>query len=104
MIDYGKDSKEKTIQKLREQSVLQALFFNKNMLPDNPQEPDPEHEEPEEPKVIPFDDVSFFHNETGIFFAYFIADTGSYSQLKIVSFFPNSCGKNSQLKVTKLKN
>ncbi|XP_060576441.1 serine/threonine-protein phosphatase 1 regulatory subunit 10-like isoform X2 [Ruditapes philippinarum] len=56
VFDYGKDSKEKTIQKLREQSVLQALFFNRNMLPDNPQEPDPEHEEPQEPKIIPVDD------------------------------------------------
>ncbi|XP_045194339.2 serine/threonine-protein phosphatase 1 regulatory subunit 10-like isoform X2 [Mercenaria mercenaria] len=58
VLDYGKDSKEKTIQKLREQSVLQALFFHKNMLPDNPQEPDMENEEPEEPKTIPVDDMS----------------------------------------------
>lgn len=58
VFEYGKESKERAIQKLREQSVLQALFFNKNMLPDNPQEPDMESEDPEEPKTIPIDDVS----------------------------------------------
>ncbi|KAL4218755.1 hypothetical protein ACF0H5_021342 [Mactra antiquata] len=58
VFEYGKESVEKGIQKIREQSVLQALFFNKNMIPDNPQEPDMENVEPEEPKMIPVDDMS----------------------------------------------
>jgi hypothetical protein len=36
----------------------------------------------------------------GFFLAYFIADIRSYSQLKIVYYFPNPPEKNSQFKVT----
>ena len=39
----------------------------------------------------------------GLFLAYFIANIGSYSQLKTVSFFPNS-QENIANKVTRLKN
>lgn len=56
MFEYGAESKERSIQKEREQGVLQALFFSK--LPDNPQEPDFMSEEHEESKTIPLDDVS----------------------------------------------
>ena len=43
----------------------------------------------------------YVHKVTSRFFlAYFIANIGSHSQLKIVSFFPNY-RENSQLKVTK---
>ena len=46
------------MQKVREQGVLQALFFDKNMLPSTPAEPELEHEEVTEPKIIPLEDVS----------------------------------------------
>lgn len=58
VFEYGAESKERSIQKEREQGVLQALFFSK--LPDNPQEPDFMSEEHEESKTIPLDDVSNF--------------------------------------------
>ena len=55
--EYGKESQERDIQKVREQGVLQALFFDKNMLPGTPAEPELEHEEVTEPKIIPLEDV-----------------------------------------------
>ena len=56
--DYGKESQEREIQRVREQGVLQALFFDKTMLPGAPAEPELEHEEVIEPKTIPLEDVS----------------------------------------------
>ena len=56
--ETGKESQEKEIQKIREQGVLQALFFDKNMLPGTPAEPELEHEAVTEPKIIPLEDVS----------------------------------------------
>ena len=38
-------------------------------------------------------DIRFLYYPAGSFWAYFIADIRSYSQLKIVSFFPNSLEK-----------
>ncbi|XP_052789006.1 serine/threonine-protein phosphatase 1 regulatory subunit 10-like [Mya arenaria] len=58
-LEYGKESKERSVQRQREAGVLQALFFSRNMLPDTPKEPEMEQpEEHEEPKVIPLEDVS----------------------------------------------
>ena len=39
----------------------------------------------------------------GIFWAYFIADIGSYSQLKIVSFFLNPQEKNPKKETYKIE-
>jgi len=58
-LEYGKESLERSIQRQREAGVLQALFFSRNMVPDTPNEPDPEAaEEHQEPKIIPLEDVS----------------------------------------------
>ncbi|ESP04991.1 hypothetical protein LOTGIDRAFT_230041 [Lottia gigantea] len=54
----GCNSTERDIQNQREQSVLQALFFSKAMLPDTPTEPDLEAVETEEPINIPLVDAS----------------------------------------------
>ncbi|KAK3611012.1 hypothetical protein CHS0354_005443 [Potamilus streckersoni] len=52
----GCQSLEKDIQRTREQSVLQVLFFSK--IPDSPAEPDLEHVEPAEPKIIALEDTT----------------------------------------------
>ncbi|XP_064616876.1 serine/threonine-protein phosphatase 1 regulatory subunit 10-like [Liolophura sinensis] len=49
-------SSEKAIQEQREQGVLQALFFSKEMLPDGPAEADVENVERTDPALIPLDD------------------------------------------------
>merc|ERR550519_46176 len=54
---YGKDSAEKGVQELRENSVLQALFFN-NKIPSDPSEPDVSSLPRGEPKLIPGEDTS----------------------------------------------
>lgn len=54
---YGKDSTEKGVQELRENSVLQALFFN-NKIPADPTEPDVSNLPRSEPKLIPSEDTS----------------------------------------------
>ena len=41
-IDYGVNSDEKGIQKQREMIVLQEIYFDKNMIPETPKEPDAE--------------------------------------------------------------
>ncbi|GAB6021910.1 hypothetical protein CHUAL_006073 [Chamberlinius hualienensis] len=56
LIIPGCNSKEREIQKSREECVLQEIFFSKESLPETPHEPDPEHAEPEEPKIIPLED------------------------------------------------
>lgn len=56
LVNYGCNSAERGIQKAREESVLQEIFFSKESLPDAPHEPDPETYDPEEPKPIPLED------------------------------------------------
>lgn len=55
-VDPGCNSKEREIQQQREQGVLQALFFSKQMLPDSPSESDLESVEPVDTKIIPLED------------------------------------------------
>lgn len=52
----GSQSLEKDIQFAREKSVLQALYFNKRMMPDSPAEPDPENHQMTDPVLIPLED------------------------------------------------
>jgi len=56
-IDYGGNSNEKREQPLRENTVLQALFFN-NKLPSDPLEPDAAGGARGETKPIPLEDFS----------------------------------------------
>ncbi|XP_065068675.1 serine/threonine-protein phosphatase 1 regulatory subunit 10-like isoform X2 [Rhopilema esculentum] len=57
-VEAGEKSREKYIQKEREQKVLADIFLTKASLPDSPAEPDSETEEhgPSEPKLIPHDE------------------------------------------------
>jgi len=58
-IEPGCGSQEKKKQILREQSVLQAIYFTRNMVPDSPEEPDQMEIVPySEPINIPLEDVS----------------------------------------------
>ncbi|XP_014259988.1 serine/threonine-protein phosphatase 1 regulatory subunit 10-like isoform X1 [Cimex lectularius] len=52
----GKNSIEKEIQQARERTTLQAIYFNKSIIPDSPAEPDLEIHAMTEPTIIPLDD------------------------------------------------
>lgn len=52
----GCQSLEKDIQFAREKSMLQALYFNKRMIPDSPAEPDFENHQMTDPVLIPLED------------------------------------------------
>lgn len=55
----GKESKEFNIQLDRQRSVLQALYFNRLMIPDHPAEPDLEqYQVTTDPQVIPLEDIT----------------------------------------------
>lgn len=54
----GVNSQERNLQRNRERSVLQALYFNRHMIPDSPAEPDVEVYSISEPAHIPMDDVT----------------------------------------------
>ncbi|XP_076661785.1 phosphatase 1 nuclear targeting subunit isoform X2 [Halictus rubicundus] len=59
LVDPGKDSREKDIQYAREKGILQALYFNRSMIPDSAAEPDEErHHGYSDPKIIPLDDLT----------------------------------------------
>ncbi|XP_043488157.1 serine/threonine-protein phosphatase 1 regulatory subunit 10 [Polistes fuscatus] len=59
LVEPGKDSREKDIQYAREKGILQALYFNRSMIPDSAAEPDEErHHIITDPKVIPLDDLT----------------------------------------------
>ncbi|XP_048265031.1 serine/threonine-protein phosphatase 1 regulatory subunit 10 isoform X1 [Bombus terrestris] len=59
LVEPGKDSREKDIQYAREKGILQALYFNRSMIPDSAAEPDEErHHVYSEPKIIPLDDLT----------------------------------------------
>ncbi|XP_029170568.1 serine/threonine-protein phosphatase 1 regulatory subunit 10 isoform X2 [Nylanderia fulva] len=59
LVEPGKDSKEKDIQYAREKGILQALYFNRSMIPDSAAEPDEErHHVMTDPKIIPLDDLT----------------------------------------------
>ncbi|OXU20592.1 hypothetical protein TSAR_004381 [Trichomalopsis sarcophagae] len=59
LVEPGKESREKDIQYAREKGILQALYFNRSMIPDSPAEPDEErHPIYMEPKIIPLDDLT----------------------------------------------
>ncbi|KAF5298402.1 hypothetical protein FQR65_LT01180 [Abscondita terminalis] len=55
LAEPGCKSLEKDIQFAREKSVLQAIYFNKKMLPETPAEPDPEMYQVKDPIIIPVD-------------------------------------------------
>ncbi|KAF5301196.1 hypothetical protein FQA39_LY19104 [Lamprigera yunnana] len=55
LAEPGCKSLEKDIQFAREKSVLQAIYFNKKMLPESPAEPDPEMYQVKDAIVIPID-------------------------------------------------
>ncbi|XP_060876744.1 serine/threonine-protein phosphatase 1 regulatory subunit 10-like [Metopolophium dirhodum] len=58
-MEHGSGSQEKKKQTLREQSVLQAIYFTRNMVPDSPEEPDQMEIVPySEPLNIPLEDMS----------------------------------------------
>lgn len=57
-IEYGKNSKEKDIQAIRQKGTLQPLYFHKSMIPDSPHEPEVEAHTYNEPTVIPLEDVT----------------------------------------------
>ncbi|XP_014362965.2 serine/threonine-protein phosphatase 1 regulatory subunit 10 isoform X1 [Papilio machaon] len=57
-VEYGKNSKEKDIQAIRQKGTLQPLYFHKSMIPDSPHEPDVETHTYSEPAVIPLEDVT----------------------------------------------
>ncbi|XP_025073231.1 serine/threonine-protein phosphatase 1 regulatory subunit 10 isoform X2 [Pogonomyrmex barbatus] len=59
LVEPGKDSKEKDIQYAREKGILQALYFNRSMIPDSAAEPDEERNHVmTDPKIIPLDDLA----------------------------------------------
>ena len=59
LVEPGKDSREKDIQYAREKGILQALYFNRSMIPDSPSEPDEErHHVIIDPKIIPLEDLT----------------------------------------------
>ncbi|XP_045510875.1 serine/threonine-protein phosphatase 1 regulatory subunit 10 [Colias croceus] len=57
-VEYGKNSKEKDIQAIRQKGTLQPLYFYKSMIPDSPLEPDVETHTYSEPTIIPLEDVT----------------------------------------------
>lgn len=56
-VDYGKNSKEKDLQAIRQKGTLQPLYFNKAMIPDSALEPEPETHPYTEPTIIPLEDI-----------------------------------------------
>ncbi|KAG7199235.1 hypothetical protein KM043_018104 [Ampulex compressa] len=59
LVEPGKESREKDIQYAREKGILQALYFNRSMIPDSAAEPDEErHHVFSDPKIIPLDDLT----------------------------------------------
>lgn len=76
VVEPGSQSVEKDIQREREQHVLQAIFFNKDMLPDSPAEPDMESVEPSDPKFIPLEE----EHSSGTEEYYFSHDHGTQQQ------------------------
>ncbi|XP_059471220.1 serine/threonine-protein phosphatase 1 regulatory subunit 10-like isoform X2 [Neocloeon triangulifer] len=58
LTEIGKDSIEKHLQKEREKTVLQAIYFSPESIPDSPAEPNFENHETTDPKTIPLDDLT----------------------------------------------
>uniref|UniRef100_A0A1S4GZY7 TFIIS N-terminal domain-containing protein n=1 Tax=Anopheles gambiae TaxID=7165 RepID=A0A1S4GZY7_ANOGA len=55
----GSQSLERNVQRQRERGCLQALYFNKHMIPDSPAEPDPaDTYQTADPVHIPLEDVT----------------------------------------------
>lgn len=58
VVHPGHNSKEKEIQKARQEKVLQAIYFHTSKIPDSPAEADHEIHPVSEPAVIPLEDVT----------------------------------------------
>ncbi|XP_055954086.1 serine/threonine-protein phosphatase 1 regulatory subunit 10-like isoform X2 [Argiope bruennichi] len=56
LVEPGCQSKEKEVERLRQQTTLQEIYFTKEMIPDSPHEPDLEIVPAQEPKIIPLDE------------------------------------------------
>ncbi|KAI8427719.1 hypothetical protein MSG28_002156 [Choristoneura fumiferana] len=66
-VEYGKNSKEKDIQAIRQKGTLQPLYFHKSMIPDSALEPDTETHTYSEPTIIPLEDVTGNQDNTSDF-------------------------------------
>ncbi|CAB3371939.1 Hypothetical predicted protein [Cloeon dipterum] len=58
LAEPGKNSTEKLVQEEREKTVLQAIYFSPESIPDSPAEALLEEFSPTEPRTIPLDDVT----------------------------------------------
>lgn len=58
IVEYGKNSKEKELQAVRQKGTLQPLYFHKAMIPDSPFEADIETHTYIEPSIIPLEDIT----------------------------------------------
>ncbi|CAG2067822.1 unnamed protein product, partial [Timema podura] len=58
LVEYGKNSREKEVQYAREKVILQAIYFNRAMIPDTASEPDLEVHATTDPVTIPLDDAT----------------------------------------------
>lgn len=58
LAEPGSKSTEKAVQYAREKNILQAIYFNKSMLPDSPAEPRHENHNIVDPVVIPLIDIT----------------------------------------------
>ncbi|XP_065344831.1 serine/threonine-protein phosphatase 1 regulatory subunit 10-like isoform X2 [Cloeon dipterum] len=58
LAEPGKNSTEKLVQEEREKTVLQAIYFSPESIPDSPAEALLEEFSPAEPRTIPLDDVT----------------------------------------------
>ncbi|XP_069697573.1 serine/threonine-protein phosphatase 1 regulatory subunit 10 isoform X2 [Periplaneta americana] len=58
LVEPGARSREKDVQYAREKVILQALYFNRSMIPDTAAEPELEIHPTTDPVIIPLDDVT----------------------------------------------
>ncbi|PAA92608.1 hypothetical protein BOX15_Mlig019482g5, partial [Macrostomum lignano] len=54
----GRKSTERARQAKRQEAILQVIYFSREAVPPSPAEPDVEHADAEEPKIIPLEEVS----------------------------------------------
>eukprot|EP00794_Sanderia_malayensis_P015989 gene15989-17599_t len=88
-IEYGEKSREKYVQKEREQKVLADIFLTKASLPDSPAEPDGDDEEhgPADPKLIPHDEEGTLYPKPSV----------PVSQVNLTNLSPQNSNESSSI-------
>ncbi|ESO04586.1 hypothetical protein HELRODRAFT_172251 [Helobdella robusta] len=95
LVEPGCNSSQRKIQMIREQNVLQVIYFSRCMIPDHPAEADAEFVDVHEPKIIPLHDTAATTTSAAASAAATAASAAATTATTNTSITTNNTGSNN---------